>query len=87
MRAVINKTDRPDWVSGQLFPFESRFFDASRGNVMHYVDEGAGDPIVFIHGNPSWSFEFRHIIKSLRSQFRCIAADHIGFGLSSPQRQ
>lgn len=50
---------------------------------MHLVDEGAGEPIVFVHGNPAWSFEFRHLIKGLRSDFRCVAPDHIGFGLSS----
>ncbi len=50
---------------------------------MHYVDEGSGSPIVFVHGNPTWSFEFRHLIAGLRSEFRCIAADHVGFGLSS----
>ena len=50
---------------------------------MHYIDEGSGEPIVFIHGNPAWSFEFRHLIKGLRSEFRCVAPDHIGFGLSS----
>ena len=54
---------------------------------MHYVDEGADDPIVFVHGNPAWSFEFRHLIDGLRSEFRCIAADHIGFGLSSRSRR
>ena len=42
-----------------------------------------GRPVVFVHGNPSWSFEFRHLISGLRSEYRCIAADHIGFGLSS----
>ena len=50
---------------------------------MHYVDEGSGEPIVFVHGNPAWSFEFRHLIGGLRSEFRCVAPDHIGFGLSS----
>ena len=50
---------------------------------MHFVDEGEGEPIVFVHGNPAWSFEFRHLIKGLRSGFRCVAPDHIGFGLSS----
>lgn len=50
---------------------------------MHLVDEGRGDPIVFVHGNPSWSFEFRHLIRALRSDVRCIAPDHIGFGLSA----
>ena len=50
---------------------------------MHYVDEGSGEPVVFVHGNPAWSFEFRHLITGLRSEFRCVAPDHIGFGLSS----
>ena len=50
---------------------------------MHYVDEGSGEPVVFVHGNPAWSFEFRHLIEGLRSEFRCVAPDHIGFGLSS----
>ncbi len=50
---------------------------------MHYVDEGDGEPLVFVHGNPAWSFEFRHLIAGLRPEFRCIAADHVGFGLSS----
>ena len=54
---------------------------------MHYVDEGAGAPIVFVHGNPSWSFEFRGLISELRDRFRCIAPDHLGFGLSAcPER-
>ena len=72
---------RPGWVSDELFPFESRFFDSPRGR-MHYVDEGDGEPIVFVHGNPSWSFEFRDVIRELRGRYRCIASDHIGFGLS-----
>ena len=74
---------RPDWVSDEMYPFESRFFHTPDGHEMHYVDEGAGAPIVFVHGNPSWSFEFRHLIRGLRSDFHCVAPDHIGFGLSS----
>ena len=66
-----------------MFPFESRFFTTPREHTMHYVDEGAGEPIVFVHGNPAWSFEFRHLIGGLRSEFRCVAPDHTGFGLSS----
>lgn len=50
---------------------------------MHYIDEGRGEPIVFVHGNPTWSFEFRHLILGLHDSYRCIAMDHIGFGLSS----
>ena len=79
----IVSTTRPDWVSDDLYPFESRFFATASDHRMHFVDEGAGEPIVFVHGNPAWSFEFRHLIKGLRSEFRCVAHDHIGFGLSS----
>ena len=74
---------RPDWVSDELFPFESRFHEAASGRHLHYVDEGSGSPIVFVHGNPAWSFEFRHLIAELRSEHRCVAVDHLGFGLST----
>ena len=73
----------PDWVSDDMYPFGSRFFSAPSGHRMHFVDEGEGEPLVFVHGNPAWSFEFRHPIRELRSEFRCVAPDHIGFGLSS----
>lgn len=72
---------RPKWVSNELYPFTSRFFDAPRGRI-HYIDEGQGAPLVFIHGNPSWSFEYRHLIKAFRDSYRCVALDHLGFGLS-----
>ncbi|WP_429516089.1 haloalkane dehalogenase [Rhodococcus sp. BE178] len=64
-----------------LYPFESRWFDSSVGRV-HYIDEGSGPPILFCHGSPTWSFLYRHIVKGLRDQYRCIAVDHLGFGLS-----
>jgi len=68
-------------VDRDLYPFESRWFDGPRGR-MHYIDEGAGVPIVFFHGNPTWSFLYRNIITRLRDEFRCIAIDYLGFGLS-----
>ncbi len=49
---------------------------------MSYVDEGEGEPIVMVHGNPTWSFEFRSVINHFSTTHRCIAPDHIGFGLS-----
>jgi pimeloyl-ACP methyl ester carboxylesterase len=49
---------------------------------MHYVDEGKGEVIVFVHGNPSWSFLYRHLIKALSRTHRCVAPDNLGFGLS-----
>lgn len=73
---------RPNWVDGSLFPFESRFVGID-GCTVHYVDEGQGPPILFLHGNPTWSFLYRDIIDLLRHRFRCIALDHPGFGLSS----
>ena len=76
-------TRRPDWLSDDMYPFESKSFTTPSGDRMHFVDEGEGEPIVFVHGNPTWSFEFRHLIERLRSGYRCVAADHIGFGLSS----
>lgn len=71
----------PGWLSPAEYPFPSKFFSTPYGE-MHYVDEGAGDVIPFLHGNPTWSFEHRHLIAHLRRRFRCIALDYIGFGLS-----
>ena len=65
----------------ELYPFESRWFDSSRGRI-HYIDEGNGPPILLCHGNPTWSFLYRDIIVALRDRFRCIAPDYLGFGLS-----
>jgi haloalkane dehalogenase len=65
----------------RLFPFRSKWFDSRVGGI-HYVDEGVGDPILFLHGNPTWSFLYRGIIIRLRKTFRCIAMDYPGFGLS-----
>lgn len=65
----------------QLYPFTSRWFDSSRGR-MHYVDEGTGPTLLLCHGNPTWSFLYRDVIVALRGHFRCIAPDHLGFGLS-----
>lgn len=63
------------------FPFRSHFVTVD-GQRLHYVDEGQGPPILMLHGNPTWSFLYRDIIKELRRDFRCIALDHLGFGYS-----
>lgn len=64
-----------------LYPFDSRWLDL--GSVrMHYVDEGTGEPIVMVHGNPTWSFYFRELIKEFRSTHRVVVPDHVGCGLS-----
>lgn len=64
-----------------LFPFTSRFYESSVGRI-HYIDEGSGIPILLLHGNPTWSFLYRKIVPLLRDDFRCIAVDYPGFGLS-----
>lgn len=72
---------RPAWVSDELFPFESRFVELD-GHRVHYVDEGSGPTLLMLHGNPTWSFVYRNVITRLRGQFRCVALDYPGFGLS-----
>jgi haloalkane dehalogenase len=69
------------WIDRQAYPFTSRYLDLDVGR-MHYIDEGSGPPILMVHGNPTWSFLYRHMITSLRPTYRCVAPDHIGFGLS-----
>ena len=64
-----------------LYPFESRFLDLNP-HRMHYLDEGQGDPVLMLHGNPTWSFYFRNLVKGMRNQYRCVVPDHIGCGLS-----
>ena len=64
-----------------LYPFESRFVSIN-GLKYHYVDKGSGDPVLMIHGNPTWSFYFRSLISALSPDYRTIAPDHIGCGLS-----
>jgi haloalkane dehalogenase len=71
----------PSWLDREEYPFTSRFLEVPAGRL-HYVDEGEGEPIVMVHGNPSWSFMYRKEIQDLRKNFRCIALDHLGFGLS-----
>ncbi|HNY10033.1 MAG TPA: alpha/beta fold hydrolase [Candidatus Wallbacteria bacterium] len=80
----MNKTD----ISGfkELYPFESHFLKIE-GHNYHYVDEGAGEPVVMVHGNPTWSFYFRNLISALKdSGYRAVAPDHIGCGLSDKPR-
>ena len=89
----------PDFLQRE-YPFRSCFFDLQVDSKetapgsgsfdplrLHYLDEGAGEAVLMLHGNPTWSFFYRNIIRELRDSFRCVAPDHIGCGLSSkPQR-
>jgi haloalkane dehalogenase len=63
------------------YPFKSQFLDRN-GIRYHYLDEGAGEPIVMLHGNPTWSYYYRRLVLALQHEYRTIVPDHIGCGLS-----
>jgi len=65
----------------KLFPYENHFTEIN-GRRVHYIDEGEGDPVILLHGNPTWSFLYRNIIPLIKDRCRVVAPDYIGFGLS-----
>lgn len=73
----------PDWLA-PLYPFQPHTFATPGGAMMSYVDEGprSDEAVLMLHGNPTWSFYYRELIKALRPALRCVAPDHIGMGLS-----
>ncbi len=81
MREEAASRTTPGWIPTDLFPFESRFVGIE-GHRIHYVDEGSGPTLLLLHGNPTWSFLYRDIIRRLKAHMRCVAIDYPGFGLS-----
>jgi len=75
----------PSWIDPSEYPFQPHFLDLPAGR-MHYVDEGQGQAVVMVHGTPTWSFLYRKLIKGLSSDYRVVAPDHLGFGLSDKPR-
>ncbi len=69
-----------------LYPFESHFIELG-ANRYHYVDEGEGETLLMLHGNPTWSFYYRNLIAAFKGKYRCIAPDHMGCGLSDKPPQ
>jgi len=69
----------PQWR--RLYPFDSHYLRLGALRY-HYLDEGAGESVVMVHGNPTWSFYYRNLISALRPRYRCVVPDHIGCGLS-----
>jgi len=65
----------------KLFPFKRNYLDRN-GQQYHYLNEGTGEPVVMVHGNPSWSFYYRNLVSALSTNYQCIVPDHIGCGLS-----
>lgn len=76
----------PPWLSPTLYPFQSCFHPMGK-HYCHYIDEGEGEPVVMLHGNPTWSFYYRELVKSLRKRFRMVAIDNMGCGLSDKPQE
>ena len=89
IEAAAGDAVRPTARAGQnwraLYPFASNWLTLPAGRY-HYVDEGQGQPLLFVHGNPTWSFYWRELIQALRPNYRAIAVDHLGCGLSDKPR-
>ncbi|MDX2065117.1 MAG: alpha/beta fold hydrolase [Fimbriimonadaceae bacterium] len=64
-----------------LYPFNGRWHRGPDGR-QHYLDEGSGDPVLMVHGTPTWSFMYRNLVLGLMDRHRCVAPDHLGHGLS-----
>ena len=66
------------------YPFDPKRFDVRPGIAMSFLDEGPrdGEVVVMLHGNPSWSYYWRHLVSALSDKYRCIVPDHVGMGLS-----
>ncbi|MFH2000157.1 MAG: alpha/beta fold hydrolase [Planctomycetota bacterium] len=63
------------------FPFRTNYLTVN-SHRMHYLDEGQGDPVVMVHGNPTWCYYYRNLVAALRGSYRAVALDHIGCGFS-----
>jgi haloalkane dehalogenase len=74
-------TRPPSWLDASLWPWPGRLHPVPGGRV-HVTDVGEGPPILFVHGTPTWSIDWRHLVADLSIDHRCLTVDHLGFGLS-----
>jgi cis-3-alkyl-4-acyloxetan-2-one decarboxylase len=65
----------------KLYPFSSNFLQLEKF-CYHYLDEGSGETLLMLHGNPTWSFYYRNLILGLKDSYRCVVPDHMGMGKS-----
>ncbi len=68
-------------MEGSLYPFTSNILSLD-SQKYHYLDEGQGDPLLMVHGNPTWSFYYRNLILGFKNSYRCVVPDHMGMGKS-----
>ncbi len=85
---MVTAAPLPDWLR-RLYPFEPRRFATPGGAALSYLDEGprSDEAVLFVHGNPTWSFFYRDLVREISPPLRCVAPDHVGMGLSDkPER-
>ena len=84
-KASFERSLLPEWLT-QLYPFQNdpvaNYCQLHSGLRLHFVDEGKGHPVIMLHGNPTWSFLYRNLIADLKNNYRTLALDHLGCGLS-----
>lgn len=68
-------------ISKAVYPFQGKYLDLTDIKI-HYLDEGTGNPVVMLHGNPAWSIYYRNLVGALKNNFRCIVPDYVGCGFS-----
>jgi haloalkane dehalogenase len=73
--------ETPRWLDTAQWPWAPRWAQVEGGRL-HHLDEGAGPAVVLVHGTPTWSFDWRHVVRALVPGHRVVAVDHLGFGLS-----
>ena len=81
---MVNVTTQiPDWLRAQ-YPFEPKQFTTPGGARLSFLDEGprSDEAVLMLHGNPTWSFFYRNVVRALSPAVRCIVPDHVGMGLS-----
>lgn len=77
------ETSLPDWLR-TLYPFEPKSTTTAGGAKLSFLDEGprGDEAVLMLHGNPTWSFFYRDVVRALSPSLRCIVPDHVGMGLS-----
>lgn len=70
----------PDWLN-EMYPFKPNYLK-TQGGKLHYVDSGRGEVMLMLHGNPTWSFYYRNLVKEFQTDHRIIVPDHMGCGKS-----
>lgn len=80
---MVTRLQIPPWLASE-YPFAPKRFETPGGAEMSYLDEGprGDEAVLMLHGNPTWSFYYRNLVRALAPNFRCIVPDHVGMGLS-----